>query len=325
MSANNQKLDSLGRRQRNKPVSTGKRITPQPRDLLWFEKLREHGPLTSTFLHEFSKYDRCNRKRALDRMTDLFNEDRTPDGGRYLHRPYQQFDTMDSRYKELVYANLEPAVKALKRLGHWEEYTAANSGPWRHQFMVSTITASIELATRQRQNINFIPQHLILERAETDLRFPTIIYPEQSKRGREVDLIPDALFGLEYVDGSKKTYRFFLVEADRGTEPSRASRFNRKSHLRNFLQYREYIGQKLYKSHLNLTAGLLVLHVTKDQSTLNRMMDLGSDLFEKGNTYMLFQSSEAFAGNFAPPKPTTQFLEMPWQRIGFNDFRIDHP
>ena len=323
MRANNQKLDSLGRRPRNKPISTGKRITPQSRDLLWFTKLREHGPLSATFLHEFSKKDRCSRKRALDRMTDLFNEDRTPDGGRYLHRPYQQFDAMDSRYKELVYANLEPAEKALRRLHHWEEYSGTNSGPWRHQFMVSTITASIELAVQERQDINFIPQHVILERAETDLRYPTVIYPDLSNRGREVDLIPDALFGLEYINGLKKSYRFFLVEADRGTEPSRASRFNRKSHLRNFLQYREYIGQKLYKSHLNLTAGLLVLHVTKDQSTLNRMLDLGSDLFEKGNTYMLFQSAEAFAGNFAPPKPTKQFLENPWQRIGFDHFRID--
>ena len=232
---------------------------------------------------------------------------------------------MDSRYKELVYANLEPAEKALRRLHHWEEYSGTNSGPWRHQFMVSTITASIELAVQERQDINFIPQHVILERAETDLRYPTVIYPDLSNRGREVDLIPDALFGLEYSNGLKKSYRFFLVEADRGTEPSRASRFNRKSHLRNFLQYREYIGQKLYKSHLNLTAGLLVLHVTKDQSTLKRMLDLGEELFEKGNTYMLFQSAEAFAGNFAPPKPTAQFLEMPWQRIGFDDFRIDQP
>jgi len=319
----NVQFDTLGRRKRNRPCSTGKRISPQRRDLLWFQKLHEHGPLPASFLHAFSHKICRSRKRALDRMTDLYNEDRTPDSGRYLDRPYQQFDTYDSRYKELVYTLNEPAIRALKRFNQWEEHAGANTGPWRHQFMVSCITASIELATFERSDVNFIPQHMILERAETDLRFKTVIQLENSKKGREVDLIPDALFGLEYVDGTHKSYRFFLIEADRGTEPSRASRFNRKSHLRNFLQYREYIGQKLYKSHLDLTAGLLVLHVTKDQKTIDRMLTLGDELYERGNTYMLFQSAEAFAGNFAPPKPMQQFLERPWQRIGYKDFRID--
>ena len=318
-------LDILSRRPRNRAVSSGKRISPQPRDLLWFQKLQEHGPLPSSFLHDFSRHQRKCWKRAQDRLTDLYHEDRTPDRGTYLDRPFQQFDTLDARYQELVVDLKEPAERALRRVGVWRERGAINSGPWRHRFMVSCITASIELAIRERDDINFIPGHVVLERAAVTLRYPTRISPDKNKKKREVDLVPDAFFGLEYVSGNKKSYRFFLVEADRGTEPSRASRFNRKSHLRNFLQYREYIGQKLYKEHLDLSAGLMVLNITKDETTLNRMMALGEEVYEKGNTYMLFQSAVEFAGNFAPPKPMKQFIESQWKRIGFGDFRIDHP
>lgn len=318
-------FDSLSRRPRNRPVSTGKRISPQSRDLLWFQKLQEHGPLPASFLHSYSKHQCKSWKRAQDRLTDLYHEDRTPDQGSYLDRPYQQFDTFDSRYKELVVDLKEPARCALKRHSQWRENRSINTGPWRHRFMVSCITASIEIAALEREDVNFIPGHVVLERAGTSLRYPTKISPDGKKREREVDLIPDAFFGLEYVSGRKTAYRFFLVEADRGTEPTRASRFNRKSHLRNFLQYREYVGQGTYKSHLGLSAGIMVLNVTKDEATLNRMLALGHEIYEKGNTFMLFQTAEEFAGNYAPPKPLTQFLHAGWQRVGFDDFRIDQP
>lgn len=95
--------DTLGRRHREHPVSTGKRVTPQPRDLLWFQKLHEHGPLSSTYLHAFSQHLARNEKRARDRLTDLFNESNAPHGGAYLARPWQQFQTLDARYQNLVY------------------------------------------------------------------------------------------------------------------------------------------------------------------------------------------------------------------------------
>ena len=55
---------SLGRRSRLHPQSTGKRITLTERDLLWFEKIHEHGPLPSSFLLEYSKQTHRSAKRA---------------------------------------------------------------------------------------------------------------------------------------------------------------------------------------------------------------------------------------------------------------------
>jgi hypothetical protein len=318
-------VDSIGRRLRNRRLTSDKRITPQPRDLLWFQKIHEHGPLSSSFLHAFSAHLAKSEKRAKDRLTDLFNEDRTPHGGPYLIRPNQQFDTFDARYNLTVYDLDRAAEAALKERGMWHSFPRTHTGAWKHNYMVAAITASIELATLHWPNINYIPQHAVLERAKTDLRFPVSIQIPRTRKKREVDLIPDALFGLEYICNGTKTYRFFAVEADRGTEPTRASRFNRKSHLRSFLQYREYVGQKLYKEHLGLKSGLMVLNVTKDQVTHNRMMGMADELFERGNSYMLFSYVDAFTGYFKPVAPIADLLSSHWSRAGLPDFRIDQP
>jgi len=69
-------LDALNRRKRIRPISTGKRLTPRDRDLLWFRKIHVHGPVSSSFLRVFSKALRTSEKRARERLTDLFNEDK---------------------------------------------------------------------------------------------------------------------------------------------------------------------------------------------------------------------------------------------------------
>ena len=156
------KLDSLGRRNRTTPQSTGKRITLQDRDLHWLKVLHEHGPLPSSFLLEYAKDSHRSEKRAKERLTDLFNEDNTQHGGPYLIRPLQQFRTIDSRYNQLIYDLAPAGERALKQTGVWNARSAARSGPWLHGFMVSCITASIELATLVRSDLTYIPQSFLL-------------------------------------------------------------------------------------------------------------------------------------------------------------------
>ena len=318
-------FDTQGRRNRRHPVSTGKRVTPQERDLLWFRMIHRHGPLSSAYLHAFSRPLRSSEKRAKDRLTDLFNEDRTPHGGPYLSRPPQQFRTLDSRYNDLVY-DLAPAAKAaLKQHGLWEERAAPHRGPWLHGFMVSCITASIELATLARDDLRFIPEAAILGRAKAELRYPTsiIVDPRTGRRDTR-DLIPDALFGLEYRRDGKRYYRFFVVEADRGTEPTASANFDRKSHLRGLLQYRDTIGKGKYKAHLGLTASLMVLAVTTAEAKRKKLVALTERLSgPAGNSYMLYRTCEAFGPVFKPPKPMPELLEGPWRRAGMADFYID--
>lgn len=307
------KFDALGRRCRTRPTPTGKRIKPQPRDLLWFEKLAEHGPLPSSFLLVFAKDIHVSEKRAKERLTDLFNEDCTPHKGAYLTRPVQQFRTLDARYNQLVY-DLSPAsIAALKKSG--STIRPARSGPWHHSLMVSCITASIELACNERDDINYIAQSKILARAEESLRWPTEISDPVSGATYEKDLLPDAVFGLEYLTPQGKRYRFYALEADRANEPLRSAEIHRKSFLRHLLQYEDYIEGDGYQEHLNLTAPMMVLNVTTSEERMRRMLALTAELFSEGNSYQLFQEDSAFAGPIRPPLPSTIFLNGIWNKI----------
>lgn len=256
--------DAIMRRKRLRPTSTDKRVTPQDRDLLWFSRLHDHGPLPSSFLLQYSQAMRRSDKRSRERLTDLFNEDNTPDGGPYLTRPPQQFRTLDSRYNQLVYDLTPASERALGKAGLWNGRPSARSGPWLHGFMVSCVTASVELATLARSDVRYISQSQILGRAGTELRYKTIISEPSTGRDHGKDLVPDALFGLEYRTEQGSRFRFFMVEADRATEPTTSSNFNRKSFLRSLLQYERYVGQGEYRAHLELTAPLMVLNVSAD-------------------------------------------------------------
>ncbi|WP_128891743.1 replication-relaxation family protein [Erythrobacter sp. HKB08] len=306
------KFDALGRRRRTKPTATGKRITPQPRDLLWFEKIAEHGPLPSSFLLAFAKDTHASEKRAKERLTDLFNEDCTPHTGAYLTRPAQQFRTLDARYNQLVY-DLSPAsVSALRKSG--SAIRPARSGPWQHSLMVSCITASIELACNERDDINFVPQSKILARAGASLRWTTEICDPDSGASYEKDLLPDAVFGLEYMTSEGKRYRFYAVEADRATEPLRSAEIHRKSFLRHLLQYEGYIEGAGYQEHLGLTAPMMVLNVTTSEERMRRMLALTAELFPEGNSYQLFQVWNAFGTDLSPPRPRLDFIRSVWIR-----------
>jgi len=304
--------DQIGRRNRLNPTSTGKSLTPQARDLLWFAKLAEHGPLPSSFLLEYGKQTHKSTKRAKERLTDLFNEADTPHGGPYLLRPPQQFRTIDSRYNQLVYDLAPAALAALADQGLICRQT--RSGPWLHSFMVCCITASIELACMERSDVSYIPQSQILARAGVDLRWPTRIADPKSGKVYPKDLLPDAVFGLDYRSESGRRFRFFALEADRATEPGTSANFNRKSFERHLLQYTEYVEGGGYRDHLKLSAPLLVLNVTSDKTRMEHLLRLTTEYFPQGNNYQLFQCWEDFAPVFRPPAPNPALLKGHWAR-----------
>jgi len=317
--------DRLGRRSRLRAISTGKHISPTKRDLRWFAALAEHGPLPSSFLLAFTKESHVSEKRARERLTDLFHEDNTPDGGPYLIRPLQQFRTIDSRYNQLVYDLAPAGWRALERGGMDPARCSKPSGPWLHRFMTSCITASIELATMARDDISFISQSAILARADAELRHPVAIADPRTGYRFAKDLIPDALFGLCYHTNQGDRFRFFAVEADRATEPTTSSTWNRKSFERSLLQYESYVADGAYREHLGLTAPLLVLNVLSDQQRMERMVDFVAKRYPHGNAFMLFQAWEDFGPVFRPPEPSPTLLNGDWVRGGQAEFRIDRP
>lgn len=317
--------DQQGRRSRLRATSTGKRVSATDRDRLWFEKLREHGPLPSSFLLAYCGNMRASEKRGRERLTDLFNEDSTPDDGPYLIRPPQQFATIDSRYNQLVYNLALAARRALARCGSPTVLKRRHAGPWLHSHMVACVTASIELAALAKPDINYIPQSAILGRAQTELRHPTRFVDPGTKRETEKDLLPDALFGLEYLTEAGSRFRFFAVECDRSTEPATSANFNRKSAARSLLQYEAYVARGAYRDHLSLTAPLLVLNVTNDSKRMKQLLALVGRLHPDGNNYMLFQKFDEFGPAFRPPQPKSDLLSEGWRRAGSSELFINKP
>jgi protein involved in plasmid replication-relaxation len=294
-----------------------------PRDLTWLKAIHRHGPLASSFLIEFAKPLGMNQKRAQERLADLFHEDNTVHGGAYLQRPAQQFHTLDARYNQIV-SDLSPAgVKALKQADSWHEQSGPQGGPWWHKFMIASVTASMELACMARSDVEYIPQWKILERAHTTLEADVSYVDSASGKPVQKRLKPDALFGLEYRSHGRSRYRFFVVEADRATEPLTTKTFNRKSARRSFAQYRAYIERGLYKQHLNLTAPVLVLNVTTSEARRDALIKTLLSDMPGGNDYMMFQHWEAFASPPTVPKPNPALLSGSWLRAGREPLRID--
>lgn len=316
-------FDRLGRRARTKPLSTGKRITLKASDLTWFKALLTHGPLPSPYLRDFTSDVRRSPKRATERLTNLFNENRTRHGGRYLDRPPQQFRTLDSRYNHLVYDLTEASQQALKEGGLYSTHSARKSGPWLHQHMVACVTASIELAAKYRSDLRFIPQSEILERAGAELKFSFHDGLHERDANAPKCLIPDALFGLEYLTPTGSRYRFFALEADRGTEPGTSASPYRKTLERMFYSYRHYIGSGQYKSHLKLTAPLLLLSVTHTAKRQEQMIDVANQAAPDIAGSLLFQHWAAFGPIYRPPEPNPDLLEGSWSRPKLPAFRID--
>ena len=314
--------DRIGRRLRDKRTPAGKRITLNDRDMVWFEKMHEHGPLPSSFLLAFTKGTHKSEKRSLERLTDLFNETTTPHGGAYLSRPPQQWRTIDSRHNQLVYDLTDASRAALREEGLLSAYRPGRSGPWLHSFMVSCVTASVELAAQARPDISYLSQSFLLERADTELRYPVIIADTATGRYAQKHLIPDALFGLRYETAQGSMFRCFLVEADRSTEPLTSANFNRKSWERNISQYETYVGNGHYRRHLNLKAPMLVLVVLGETRRLAPVLNLVPRYAPTTAEHLLFTSWESFSAPFAPPRPNTAMLEEPWQRAGLAEFSI---
>ncbi|MEP3422878.1 MAG: replication-relaxation family protein [Erythrobacter sp.] len=317
--------DAIGRRSRSHPQPSGKRITLQSRDLLWLQKLHEHGPLPSSFLLEYCKATHTNERRAKDRLTNLFHENNTPDQGFYLTRPAQQFRTADSRYNQLVYDVTKSGRKALERERPGVVTAPTNTGHWVHKLMVACTCASIELACRDREDVNYISGSTILQRANAELGCSVTIKHVSNPQVLASELIPDALFGLEYVGDHGQSYRFFALEADRSTEPFETTNKSRKSFAKTLAQYRAYVEGGAYRDHLNLTAPLLVLNVTNDKARKSKMLEMTAKHFPTGCSYMLYAHWRDFGTVFNPPEPKLDLLNGSWKRAGMDDLSIGSP
>jgi len=127
-------------------------------------------------------------------------------------------------------------------------------------------------------------------------------------------LAPDGVFGIEYRTSGAKTYRFFALEADRGTMPIARTDPNQTSYLGKLAAYGEVIARQVHKTHWGIPNLLLITLTTSAARCSGVVTKLGT-----GSAVFLFKAVDETALR----KPAPALLIEPWARAGDPALRID--
>jgi len=290
---------------------TGKRLELTARDIEIFKLLRQYRYLRSTYIHPF--VGGASATRFKERLGDLFHEG-------YLDRPAEQWQFADARCRPAVYENGKGSAQALRACGIILDGSSTFLGDsghrqFLHSLMICEVLASIDLGVRANPNLRLIAWPEILERAPEVTRSSPTPYRAAVPSGGY--LVPDGLFGLEYVQGATKAYRFFALEADRGTMPIVRSNPNQTSLMGKIAAYRQIIAQRVHKTHWGVP-NLLVLTITASEARMGGMIERLKGQAEESPAF-LFKAMDA--SSLVTPVPGV--LLAPWARAGHPPLRID--
>ena len=301
--------DSMSeRRSRMKRTRTGRRIELSTRDIEIFQLLTRYRYLRSTYIHAF--VGGASETRFKERLGDLFHEG-------YLDRPAQQWEFANARCMPAVHENGRGGMNALRACGMGLDEGGAASGATAHrQFLHALMTgealASIELAARTSAALRFIPWAEILARAPEATR--TSAAPLRLPVPSGGYLVPDGVFGLEYGNGDDTAYRFFALEADRGTMPVSRSKPGQTSYLGKLAAYGEIIREHVHRAHWGVP-NLIVLTLT---TSAVREAEIVAKLGDNGSPAFLFKAVDGKA----LASPIRELLTEPWTRAGLPPLSI---
>lgn len=181
-----------------------------------------------------------------------------------------------------------------------------------HALMICEALTSIELATHLDSCLRFIAWPEILARAPEAARTSKTPFRLPLSSGGYV--VPDGVFGIEYRTGEAKTYRFFALEADRGTMPITRADPKQTSYLGKLAAYQEIIGRRVHKTGWGISS-LLVLTLTTSAARCSEML---AKLGASGSPAFLFKAAEGKALS----QPLPSLLLKPWERAGFPPLSI---
>lgn len=201
-----------------------------------------------------------------------------------------------------------------------------------HNLTICHAVASIE-AGAKAAGVRFISCTEILSRAPKqtqDAKQPFAIpvsishlFPSGKVQRSDTPVIPDALFGLQYRDGS---FRCFALEIDRGTMPLTRSNLDETSYLRKLLQYREAISRGVYKAHFGMTeTPMLLLTITTNARHLEGTKNLLHNLagHKQWKRAFLFKAEPSLGSFERAPQPALSLFTEPWDRVGNPPFFIN--
>ncbi len=261
--------DNLGRRSRFKRTRTGKRIVLTARDIEILRLLYRYRYLRAPQL--ISLLQPKSEKRFIERLGDLFHETGLID------RPPAQWQHFDARCTPMIYELSSKGLAFLEgqdRLLHRATTLSRRKRTGiqiqlAHAMMIVDALVKIELAAIAKPDQRFVCVDEILVRAPEAVRdapnplsVPVIIqrcaaFPK-IKSPWDTHIIPDGLYGIEYLIDGEKLYRFWALECE-NTSPGWRSSPKKSSLARKRAAYDALIKSGGYKKHWGIPN--LKLHV----------------------------------------------------------------
>lgn len=268
--------DALGRRSRFVRCPAGKRLVLGQRDVEILSWLHRYRYLRQTHLQALIAPR--SAKRFAERLGDLFHETSLID------RPLLAPGSFDLRASPMLYEITPSGMAWLAAQGALphravtfsRQSRRAYSPQFPHTMMIIETLLAIEIAILKEDGQRFVPVDEILARApdltrqaRNPLAIPVRLEPGASgapvRRHRQAILIPDALYGIEYVIEGEKRYRFWALECER-TSPNWRSTDQASSTSLKRAAYDAMIAARTYRSHWGIPN--LKLHlVTRDTDT----------------------------------------------------------
>ena len=313
------KLDTLGRVLFTVHTQNPIEYDPDEHDIEALAFIHRHTMAASNILFEFgwptTRYDQFH-KVYLTRLYD----------GEWLDRPAAQEDTKNSYYNRHVYVLTKKAEKFLKKLGKLPE-VVKHSGPFPHQLMGATFTATIEIMCR-RQGYRFIPPHELVgsNRLKLEIPFEWEVFDQKKKEwvkteldGKVAEFNPDYLYGIQV----GKSRMAFLAEFNRDTEPMEPSTAWRRSDLKTVRQMKSLIGDKEYKQAYGFNCPMVFQFITVTEHHARYFIDLVAREIPN-NPNFTASVMPTFRKPWKPCPFPIYLFENPWLSIG-KEFTIKKP
>ncbi|CAN7522150.1 replication-relaxation family protein [Rhizobium sp. LjRoot254] len=251
--------DQLGRRSRFKRAPSGKRIFLTKRDTDILRLLFRYRYLRATQLIAFLRPR--SEKRLIERLGDLYHEVALVD------RPAIQWRRFDARYMPLVYELSPKGLRHLETCGSLPDRATTFAPKGRtgatpqfdHAMMIVDALVEAEIAAKKAPDQRFVPVDEILARmpertrhAKQPLAIPVTLRTSHHMPSltapMSTHIVPDALYGIEYLIDGEKRYRFFALECE-NTSPKRRSTAKLSSLVLKQAAYEEIITAKAFKEY----------------------------------------------------------------------------
>lgn len=250
--------DKLGRRSRFRRTPIEKRIFLTERDTEILRLLFRYRYLRATQLVAFLRPK--SEKRFIERLGDLYHE------AGLINRPAAQWRRFDARYTPLIHELSLKGLRYLETHGPLPDRAVTFACKDRngvtpqfdHAMMIVDALATVELETRSNSGRRFVPVDEILVRmperarnAKQPLAIAVTIRPNKHLPGLTTPIsthvVPDAIFGVEYLIDGERRYRFHALECE-NTSPKRRSTAKLSSLALKQAAYEEMARTQAYRA-----------------------------------------------------------------------------